>query len=467
MEIACMENQREDGDGNASGSQHTVSTEDSHRLSNRVAAQDVGVLGELSGTGLAQPTSGPAQKSSPEWPFSVSQSKEICRQCKMRMKLVQDLASSFVLISDGQDVNQAGIVSCINHVTTESNEQRAESSARLLAADSGGLLAADGGGRGGGVPLVKKDLRRMEEYNMLVSVVFDDVRCYMKIRNERTRLEDLEKNDTVLLKLIVFSRPPIFLNSMEMSHFIIRLIMAFNGGLNSKIPLKNTNLAKIYTFLLCKQSIASLSFVRTIPRCPSVHSRTFASTAVNAPPRLTGDVHPRSHLRRSLRCPLPHPGRPCHPSPPCCLRRLPPSAAISGCSLVLLSAASLRFFSPLAAISGSSLRSNWFFSPQRNNWFFSPQRIGSSLKESFLLSAATGWFFSPQQLVLLSAAIFGYSLRSNLWKKHPEKESYRRKCVPYYDELCVIFGDDQATGRECDIGNEANIELPSLEEMCE
>ncbi|KAK9162455.1 hypothetical protein Syun_003357 [Stephania yunnanensis] len=35
------------------------------------------------------------------------------------------------------------------------------------------------------------------------------------------------------------------------------------------------------------------------------------------------------------------------------------------------------------------------------------------------------------------------------WKeylqKHPEKESYRTKCVPYYDELCVIFGYDQAT----------------------
>ncbi|KAK9087217.1 hypothetical protein Syun_029611 [Stephania yunnanensis] len=40
------------------------------------------------------------------------------------------------------------------------------------------------------------------------------------------------------------------------------------------------------------------------------------------------------------------------------------------------------------------------------------------------------------------------------------------KCVPYYDELCVIFGDDQATGGNAITGNEANIELPSLEEMC-
>ncbi|KAK9119247.1 hypothetical protein Scep_017340 [Stephania cephalantha] len=48
-----------------------------------------------------------------------------------------------------------------------------------------------------------------------------------------------------------------------------------------------------------------------------------------------------------------------------------------------------------------------------------------------------------------------------------EKESYREEvCVPYYDELCVIFGDDQALWRECNCGNEANIELPSLEEMC-
>ncbi|KAK9099133.1 hypothetical protein Syun_026178 [Stephania yunnanensis] len=41
-----------------------------------------------------------------------------------------------------------------------------------------------------------------------------------------------------------------------------------------------------------------------------------------------------------------------------------------------------------------------------------------------------------------------------------------RKCVSYYDELCVIFGDDQATGGNAITGNEANIELPSLEEMC-
>ncbi|KAK9151130.1 hypothetical protein Syun_009439 [Stephania yunnanensis] len=39
------------------------------------------------------------------------------------------------------------------------------------------------------------------------------------------------------------------------------------------------------------------------------------------------------------------------------------------------------------------------------------------------------------------------------------------KCVPYYDELCVIFGDDQATGGNAITGNEANIELPYLEEI--
>ncbi|KAK9126078.1 hypothetical protein Scep_014924 [Stephania cephalantha] len=39
------------------------------------------------------------------------------------------------------------------------------------------------------------------------------------------------------------------------------------------------------------------------------------------------------------------------------------------------------------------------------------------------------------------------------------------KCVPYYDELSVIFGDDQATGGNAMTDNEANIELPSLEEM--
>ncbi|KAK9151501.1 hypothetical protein Syun_009810 [Stephania yunnanensis] len=50
--------------------------------------------------------------------------------------------------------------------------------------------------------------------------------------------------------------------------------------------------------------------------------------------------------------------------------------------------------------------------------------------------------------------------------KHPEKESYRRKCVLYYDELCDIFGDNQTTGGNAITGNEANMELPSLEEMC-
>ncbi|KAK9085410.1 hypothetical protein Sjap_025821 [Stephania japonica] len=55
------------------------------------------------------------------------------------------------------------------------------------------------------------------------------------------------------------------------------------------------------------------------------------------------------------------------------------------------------------------------------------------------------------------------------WKdyleKHPEKESYRRKRVPYYNELSIIFGDDQANGRNAMTGNEADRELPSLEEM--
>ncbi|KAK9168956.1 hypothetical protein Syun_001096 [Stephania yunnanensis] len=115
----------------------------------------------------------------------------------------------------------------------------------------------------------------------------------------------------------------------------------------------------------------------------------------------------------------------------------------------------LWFFSPqqslvlLSAISGSSLRNNlWFFSPQQL-WFFSPQP-GSSLRSNSGSSLRSNlWFFSPQQsLVLLSATISG------------------RKCVPHYDELCVIFGDDQATGGNAITGNEANIELPSLEEMC-
>ncbi|KAK9094985.1 hypothetical protein Scep_026454 [Stephania cephalantha] len=45
--------------------------------------------------------------------------------------------------------------------------------------------------------------------------------------------------------------------------------MAFNGGLNSKIHLKDANLAMIYAFrLLREQSIASSSFVEVTPHCP-------------------------------------------------------------------------------------------------------------------------------------------------------------------------------------------------------
>ncbi|KAK9168722.1 hypothetical protein Syun_000862 [Stephania yunnanensis] len=125
----------------------------------------------------------------------------------------------------------------------------------------------------------------------------------------------------------------------------------------------------------------------------------------------------------------------------------------------------LSFFSPVLL---SARKESLVLLSAKNRFFSLATQIGSSLrKESFLLSVATGWFFSPQQLVLLSATIFGYSLRMTISrKKHPEKESYRRKCVPYYDELCVLFGDDQATGGNAITGNEANIELPSLEEMC-
>ncbi|KAK9169026.1 hypothetical protein Syun_001166 [Stephania yunnanensis] len=84
-------------------------------------------------------------------------------------------------------------------------------------------------------------------------------------------------------------------------------------------------------------------------------------------------------------------------------------------------------------------------------------------------------YFSAREVISQSG--FGWDPDTQLvtadvltWKeylqKHPEKESYRRKCVSYYDELCVIFGDDQATGGNAITGNEANIELPSLEEMC-
>ncbi|KAK9158116.1 hypothetical protein Scep_004690 [Stephania cephalantha] len=45
--------------------------------------------------------------------------------------------------------------------------------------------------------------------------------------------------------------------------------MAFNGGLNSKIHLKDANLDMIYAFrLLREQSIASSSFVEVKPHCP-------------------------------------------------------------------------------------------------------------------------------------------------------------------------------------------------------
>ncbi|KAK9092836.1 hypothetical protein Syun_027747 [Stephania yunnanensis] len=77
--------------------------------------------------------------------------------------------------------------------------------------------------------------------------------------------------------------------------------MAFNGGLNSKILLKETNLAKIYTFrLLRQQSIMSSSFVEATPRyLPWLHlfgigqsvSRALAGAAVDATPLLVGVVH--------------------------------------------------------------------------------------------------------------------------------------------------------------------------------
>ncbi|KAK9157597.1 hypothetical protein Scep_004171 [Stephania cephalantha] len=45
--------------------------------------------------------------------------------------------------------------------------------------------------------------------------------------------------------------------------------MAINGGLNSKIHLKDANLAMIYAFhLLREQSVASSSFVEVTPYCP-------------------------------------------------------------------------------------------------------------------------------------------------------------------------------------------------------
>ncbi|KAK9092462.1 hypothetical protein Syun_027373 [Stephania yunnanensis] len=157
---------------------------------------------------------------------------------------------------------------------------------------------------------------------------------------------------------------------------------------------------------------------------------------------------------------------------------------------VLLSARKEGFFSArnksvLLAKNGSSLsqrKESVLLSAAKNRFFSPPQRIGSlsQRKESVLLSAAKNRFSSPQRIVsplrkesvgsslrkesvLLSAAIFGYSLRSNLWKK---RNHIAEVCLAYYDELCVIFGDDQATGGNAITGNEANIELPSLEEMC-
>ncbi|KAK9135871.1 hypothetical protein Syun_015201 [Stephania yunnanensis] len=116
----------------------------------------------------------------------------------------------------------------------------------------------------------------------------------------------------------------------------------------------------------------------------------------------------------------------------------------------------VRFFSPV------------LLSAHDNLWFFSPQRIGSSLshvsKESVLLSARIVSPLRKEWLVLLSAKN-GSSLRKQYLVILSATIS-GRKCVSYYDELCVIFGDDQATGGNAITGNEANIELPSLEEMC-
>jgi hypothetical protein len=37
--------------------------------------------------------------------------------------------------------------------------------------------------------------------------------------------------------------------------------------------------------------------------------------------------------------------------------------------------------------------------------------------------------------------------------------------VPYYDDLAIIIGNEEATGAKAVTGNEANSEMPSLEEM--
>ncbi|KAK9092835.1 hypothetical protein Syun_027746 [Stephania yunnanensis] len=113
---------------------------------------------------------------------------------------------------------------------------------------------------------------------------------------------------------------------------VSRLTMAFNGGLNSKIPLKDTNLAKIYTFrLLCEQSIASSSFVGATPHYPPLlhivgigrsASRALAGAAVDTPPLLA--VAARLHVRELPCAPVSLLARCCtanrhpHCSPPRC-----------------------------------------------------------------------------------------------------------------------------------------------------
>ncbi|KAK9096255.1 hypothetical protein Sjap_021752 [Stephania japonica] len=87
----------------------------------------------------------------------------------------------------------------------------------------------------------------------------------------------------------------------------------------------------------------------------------------------------------------------------------------------------------------------------------------------------TNYFLAKE---VISQSGFGWDPNTQLattdvltWKdyleKHLEKESYHRKRVLYYNELSIIFRDDQATGRNAMTGNEAGRELPSLEEMSE
>ncbi|KAK9142836.1 hypothetical protein Syun_012236 [Stephania yunnanensis] len=115
-------------------------------------------------------------------------------------------------------------------------------------------------------------------------------------------------------------------------------------------------------------------------------------------------------------------------------------SAISGCSLGDLSdlssfgVSAISPISPLSAPLSASLRSL--------------RSLSASLRSLLFRLDLSDWVIKKEPWVLV-----------RLW-------GVGRKCVPYYDELCVIFGDDQATGGNAITGNEANIELPSLEEMC-